>query len=62
MIATKINEEQGGDIVSAIEVTSNGNYKVHVTEEEEASPEQVQEWQGYLPGGDGILDTSSWHF
>ena len=62
VIASRINEEQERRIVSAIEVTSKGNYKVHVTEEEEASPEQVQEWQGYFPGGDCILDTSSWHF
>jgi hypothetical protein len=62
VIASKINEEQDRRIVCAIEVTSRGNYKVHLTEEEEASPEQVQEWQGYFPGGDGILDTSLWHF
>jgi hypothetical protein len=31
-------------------------------DEEKASPEQVQEWQGYFPEGDGIRDTSSWHF
>jgi hypothetical protein len=36
-LTSKVNEEQGRGIVSAIEVTSKGNYKVHVTEEEEAS-------------------------